>query len=74
MVSLNYSAEEFLKIMMTLDFEKFEDGCDLNGPRSDRTYHAHPAFWLVQGETTSSTLWSPNFLFLSKVLTEPTIH
>jgi len=32
MMSLNYSAEEFLKIMMTLDFEKFEDGCDLIGP------------------------------------------
>jgi len=32
MMSLNYSAEEFLKIMMTLNFEKFEDGCDLIGP------------------------------------------
>jgi len=32
MMSLNYSAEEFLKIMMTLDFKKFEDGCDLIGP------------------------------------------
>jgi NTE family protein len=32
MMSLNYSAEEFLKIMMTLDFEKVEDGCDLIGP------------------------------------------
>ncbi|MCM3869787.1 MAG: patatin-like phospholipase family protein [Pyrinomonadaceae bacterium] len=32
MMSLNYSAEEFTKIMMTLDFEKFEDGCDLIGP------------------------------------------
>ena len=31
MMSLNYSAEEFLKIMMTLNFEKFEDGCDLSG-------------------------------------------
>ncbi len=31
MMSLNYSAEEFLKIMMTLNFEKFEDGCDLIG-------------------------------------------
>ena len=31
-MSLNYSAEEFLKIMMTLNFEKFEDGCDLIGP------------------------------------------
>jgi hypothetical protein len=29
MMSLNYSAEEFLKIMMTLNFEKVEDGCDL---------------------------------------------
>ena len=34
MMSLNYSAEEFLKIMMTLNFEKFEDGCDLIGPIS----------------------------------------
>jgi len=32
MMSLNYSAKEFLKIMMTLNFEKFEDGCDLIGP------------------------------------------
>jgi hypothetical protein len=32
MMSLNYSAEEFLKIMTTLNFEKFEDGCDLIGP------------------------------------------
>jgi len=32
MMSLNYSAAEFLKIMMTLDFKKFEDGCDLLGP------------------------------------------
>jgi hypothetical protein len=32
MMSLNYSAAEFLKIMMTLNFEKFEDGCDLIGP------------------------------------------
>ena len=32
MMSLNYSAEEFLRIMMTLNFEKFEDGCDLIGP------------------------------------------
>jgi NTE family protein len=32
MMSLNYSAAEFLKIMMTLDFERFEDGCDLIGP------------------------------------------
>jgi len=29
MMSLNYSAKEFLKIMTTLNFEKFEDGCDL---------------------------------------------
>jgi hypothetical protein len=34
MMSLNYSAAEFLKIMMTLNFEKFEDGCDLIGPIS----------------------------------------
>ncbi len=32
MMSLNYSAEEFLRIMMTLNFEKLEDGCDLIGP------------------------------------------
>jgi hypothetical protein len=32
MMSLNYSAEEFLKIMMTLNFEKFEDRSDLIGP------------------------------------------
>jgi NTE family protein len=32
MMSLNYSAAEFLEIMMTLNFEKFEDGCDLFGP------------------------------------------
>jgi NTE family protein len=32
MMSVNYSAAEFLKIMMTLNFEKFEDGCDLIGP------------------------------------------
>ncbi|HEV7473006.1 MAG TPA: patatin-like phospholipase family protein [Pyrinomonadaceae bacterium] len=32
MMSLNYSAEEFLKIMTRLDFKKFEDGCDLIGP------------------------------------------
>jgi hypothetical protein len=31
MMSLNYSAEEFLKIMMTLNFEKFEDGLQLCG-------------------------------------------
>src|SRR5260370_40255588 len=32
MLSLNYSAEEFLKIMMTLNFEKLENGCDLICP------------------------------------------
>jgi hypothetical protein len=32
MMSLNYSAEEFLKIMMTLKLGKFVDGCDLIGP------------------------------------------
>ena len=32
MMSLNYSAAEFLEIMTTLDFEKFEDGSDLEGP------------------------------------------
>src|SRR6185295_152164 len=32
MMSLNYSAAEFLKIMMSLNFEKFEDGCELLGP------------------------------------------
>ena len=32
MMSLNYSAKEFLKIMVNLNFEKFEDGCDLIGP------------------------------------------
>jgi hypothetical protein len=34
MMALNYSADEFLKIMTTLNFEKFEDGCilsDLSG-------------------------------------------
>jgi NTE family protein len=32
MVSLNYTADEFVKIMMTLPFEKIEDGSDLGGP------------------------------------------
>lgn len=32
MMSLNYSAAEFINIMMSLDFEKFEDGSDLEGP------------------------------------------
>jgi NTE family protein len=32
MMSLNYSAADFLKIMTTLDFKKFEDGCNLIGP------------------------------------------
>jgi NTE family protein len=32
MVSLNYTAAEFNQIMMTLPFEKFEDGSDLGGP------------------------------------------
>jgi NTE family protein len=32
MMSLNYSAREFADIMMKLDFEKFEDGSDLEGP------------------------------------------
>jgi NTE family protein len=32
MMSLNYSADEFLKIMTTLDFKKFEDGWNLFGP------------------------------------------
>jgi NTE family protein len=32
MMSLNYSAAEFTEIMMSLDFEKFEDGSDLGGP------------------------------------------
>jgi NTE family protein len=31
MMSLNYSAEVFLKIMMTRDFEKFLDGLQLRG-------------------------------------------
>lgn len=32
MLSLNYTADEFVNIMMTLPFEKFEDGSDLGGP------------------------------------------
>jgi NTE family protein len=32
MLSLNYSAADFTSIMMSLPFEKFEDGCDLGGP------------------------------------------
>jgi NTE family protein len=32
MMALNYSAEKFLKIMMALNFEKLEDGCELLGP------------------------------------------
>jgi NTE family protein len=32
MVSLNYTAAEFINIMMSLPFEKFEDGSDLGGP------------------------------------------
>ncbi len=32
MMALNYSAEKFLKIMMALNFEKLEDGCELVGP------------------------------------------
>jgi hypothetical protein len=32
MMNLNDSAAELLKIMMTLKFEKFEDGRDLVGP------------------------------------------
>jgi NTE family protein len=32
MMSLNYSAAEFIDIMMSIDFEKFEDGSDLEGP------------------------------------------
>ncbi len=32
MVSLNYTAAEFVDIMMNLDFSKFEDGSDLGGP------------------------------------------
>ena len=32
MMSLNYTAAEFREIMMSVDFKKFEDGCDLAGP------------------------------------------
>ncbi|HEY6231344.1 MAG TPA: patatin-like phospholipase family protein [Pyrinomonadaceae bacterium] len=32
MMALNYSAEKFLKIMMRLNFEKLEDGCELIAP------------------------------------------
>jgi NTE family protein len=32
MMSLNYSADEFIDIMMGIDFEKFEDGIELEGP------------------------------------------
>ena len=32
MVSLNYTAAEFIDIMMGLDFKKLEDGSDLGGP------------------------------------------
>jgi len=32
MMALNYSAEHFLKIMMALNFEKLEDGCELIAP------------------------------------------
>jgi NTE family protein len=32
MMSLNYSAHEFADIMMGINFEKFEDGSDLEGP------------------------------------------
>jgi NTE family protein len=32
MMSLNYSAHEFADIMMSLNFQKFEDGSDLEGP------------------------------------------
>jgi NTE family protein len=32
MMSLNYTAEEFVEIMMKLNFEKLEDGSDLEGP------------------------------------------
>jgi NTE family protein len=32
MMSLNYSAKEFADIMMDINFEKFEDGSDLEGP------------------------------------------
>jgi hypothetical protein len=32
MMTSIYTAEEFLGIITTLGFEKFEDGCDLIGP------------------------------------------
>ena len=32
MISLNYTASDFIDIMMNLPFEKFEDGSDLGGP------------------------------------------
>jgi NTE family protein len=32
MMSLNYTAAEFVDIMMGINFEKFEDGSDLEGP------------------------------------------
>ena len=32
MVSLGYTASEFIQIMMGLDFSKFEDGSDIGGP------------------------------------------
>jgi NTE family protein len=32
MMGLNYTADEFVKIMMGINFEKFEDGSDLEGP------------------------------------------
>lgn len=32
MVGLNYTAAEFIEIMMGLDFRKFEDGSDIGGP------------------------------------------
>jgi len=50
MMSLNYSAEEFLKIMMTLNFEKFEDGCDPIGCTPSLKVSALP-----RQQTTPST-------------------
>ena len=32
LVALNFTADEFVKIVMALPFEKFEDGSDLGGP------------------------------------------
>src|SRR5215208_4324135 len=32
MVSLGYTASEFIEIMMNLDFSKLEDGSDIGGP------------------------------------------